>query len=135
GSPARGRLLVPVPPGQGRDRSVAADCARRADRPALADVPAGRGLRMGSRVALVSAGTAAPMLALFALAIVMANTRGALAPFARVGSADRRTRRVLGLFGVGLALSSLIVAVVLVANTGTAMDPAPALLGLFNGGF
>jgi hypothetical protein len=25
--------------------------------------------------------------------------------------------------------------VLLVANTGVAMDPAPALLGLFNGGF
>jgi phosphoglycerol transferase MdoB-like AlkP superfamily enzyme len=54
--------------------------------------------------------------------------------FARVGSADRRAWRVLGWFGVGSVLS-LIVAVVLVANTGTAMDPAPALLGLFNGGF
>ena len=55
--------------------------------------------------------------------------------FARVGSADRRARRVLGWSGVGSTLSSLIVAVVLVANTGVAMDPAPALLGLFNGGF
>ena len=170
------------------------------------------GLRMGSRVALVSTGTAAPILALFALAVVMANIQGALAPFAslmpmlmegtpdasladtlaqarqqlagshrtsgytppaldamvsdlgwyhavlaviaavvvvtllglsvmcwrsfaRVGSADRRARRVLGCFGVGSALSSLIVAVVLVANTGTATDPAPALLAFFNGGF
>ena len=170
------------------------------------------GLGMGSRAALVSAGTAVPMLALFALAVVMANIQGAMAPFAsllpllmegtpdaslaatlaqarqqlagshrtsgytppaldavvsdfgwyhaalavvaavvvvallglsvmfwrrfaRAGSADRRTRRVLGWFGVFSALSSLIVVVVLVANTGTAMDPAPALLGLFNGGF
>jgi hypothetical protein len=170
------------------------------------------GLGTGSRAALVSAGTAVPMLALSALAVVMANIQGALAPFssllpllmdgapdaslagtlaqarqqlagshrtsgytppaldamvsdfgwyhavlaviavvvvvallglsvmfwrsfARVGSADRRARRVLGWFGVGSVLSSLIVAVVLVANTGTAMDPAPALLGLFNGGF
>jgi hypothetical protein len=170
------------------------------------------GLGMGSRAAFVSAGAAAPMLALSALVVVMANIQGALAPFssllpllmdgtpdaglagtlaqarqqlagshrtsgytppaldamvsdfaryhavlaviaaavvvallglsvmfwrsfARVGSADRRTRRVLGWFGVFSALSSLIVAVVLVANTGTAMDPAPALLSLFNGGF
>jgi hypothetical protein len=170
------------------------------------------GLGTGSRAALVSAGTAVPMLALSALAVVMANIQGALAPFssllpllmdgapdaslagtlaqarqqlagshrtsgytppaldamvsdfgwyhavlaviavvvvvallglsvmfwrsfARVGSADRRARRVLGWFGVGSVLSSLIVAVVLVANTGTAMDPAPALLGLYNGGF
>src|SRR5262249_5824464 len=38
-------------------------------------------LGMGSRAALVSAGTAVPMLALFALAVVMANVQGALAPF------------------------------------------------------
>jgi hypothetical protein len=170
------------------------------------------GLRVGSRAALVSAGTAVPLLALFALAAVMANIQGAMAPFAslfpmlmdgtpdaglaatlaqarqqlagshraggytppaldamvsdfawyhaamafvaaivavallglsvvfwrsfaRVGSTDRRTRRVLGSFGALSALSSLIVLVVFVANTGTAMDPAPALLGLFNGGF
>jgi len=55
--------------------------------------------------------------------------------FARVGSADPRTRRVLGCFGAFSALSALIVLVVFVANAGTAMDPAPALLGLFNGTF
>jgi hypothetical protein len=124
------------------------------------------GLGTGSRAALVSAGTAAPMLALSALAVVMANLQGAMAPFAfaryhaalaviaavvvvallslsvmfwrsfaRVGSTDRRTRRVLGWFGVFSSLSSLIVAVLVVANTGTATDPAPALLALFNGGF
>jgi hypothetical protein len=169
------------------------------------------GLGMGSRAALVSAGTAVPMLALFALTVVMANIQGAVAPFAsllpllmggtsdpgltgilaqarqqlagshgtsgdtrpaldamvsdfaryhvalavvaaivvvallgpsvlfwrslaRVGSTDRRTRRVLGGFGVFSAVSSLIVAVVLVANTGTAADPAPALLAFLNGG-
>ena len=54
--------------------------------------------------------------------------------FAGVGSADRRTRRVFGWFGVFSALSSLIVAVLSVANTGTATDPAPALLAFFNGG-
>jgi hypothetical protein len=169
------------------------------------------GLGMGSRAALVSAGAAVPLLALFALAVVMANIQGAVAPFAsllplliggtpdaglagslaqarqqlagshrtsgytppaldamvsdfaryhaalavvaavmvvallslsavfwrsfaRVGPADRRTRRVLGWFGVFSALSSLIVAVVLVANTGTATDPAPAFLAFLNGG-
>jgi hypothetical protein len=55
--------------------------------------------------------------------------------FARVGPADRRTRRVLGWFGVFSALSALMLVVVLVANAGTAHDPAPALLDLFNGGF
>ena len=170
------------------------------------------GLGTGSRAALVSAGTAVPPLALFALAVVMANLQGAVAPFAsllpllmggppdaglagtlaqarqqlagshrtagytppaldamvsdfgryhvamavisavvvvallslgvvfwrgfaRVGSADRRTRRVLAGFGVFSVLSALIVVVVFIANTGTAMDPAPALLGLFNGAF
>jgi heme/copper-type cytochrome/quinol oxidase subunit 2 len=55
--------------------------------------------------------------------------------FARVESADRRTRRVQGWFGGFSAVWSLIMAVMLVANTGTAMDPAPALLALFNGSF
>jgi hypothetical protein len=54
---------------------------------------------------------------------------------ARAGSADPRTRRVLGGFGAFAALSALIVLVVFIANAGTAMDPAPALLGLFNGTF
>lgn len=170
------------------------------------------GLGTGSRVALVGAGTAVPALALLALAVVMANLQGAVAPFAsllpllmggppdadltgplaqarqqlagshrtggynppaldamvtdfgwyhtamavitavvvvallglgvvfwrgtaRAGAADRRTRRVLGGFGVFAVLSSLIVVVVFIANAGTAMDPAPALLGLFNGEF
>jgi heme/copper-type cytochrome/quinol oxidase subunit 2 len=170
------------------------------------------GLGTGGRAVIVSAGTAAPLLALSALAVVMANVQGAMAPFAsllpmlmdgtpddgltdtlaqarqqladshrtsgytpaaldamvsdfawyhavlavlavvvavglaglswvlwrsvaRTDSADRPTRRVLGWFGVLSALSSLIVLVVFVANAGTAMDPAPALLGLFNGGF
>jgi hypothetical protein len=169
------------------------------------------GLGFSRRAALVSAGSAVPMLALFALVVVMANVQGAVAPFASLfpllidgtpdarlagpleearqqlagshraagytppaldsmvsdfaryhvamvvitavvvvallslsalswrgfataGSANRRTRRVWGWFGVGSALLSLLVAVVLVANAGTAMDPAPALLDLFNGG-
>jgi hypothetical protein len=169
------------------------------------------GLGTGGRTALASAGTAAPMLTLSALAVVMANIQGAMAPFAsllpflmggppdaslagplaqarrqlagshrtdgytppaldamvgdfvryhaalavvaavvvvgllglgvvfwrgfaRVGPADRRTRRVLGGLGVFSAVSSLIMAVVLVANVRTATDPAPALLGLLNGG-
>ena len=170
------------------------------------------GLGMGSRAALVSAGSAVPALALLALAVVMANIQGAMAPFsslmpmlmdgtpdanlaatlaqarqqlagshrtsgytppaldamvsdfaryhavmaviaavvvvallglsamlwrrfARARSTDRWARRVLGWFGVFSALSSLMAAVLLVANAGVAMDPAPALLGLFNGGF
>ena len=174
------------------------------------------GLGRGSRAALVSAGTVVPMLALFALAVVMANIQGAMAPFAslfpmltesppdgtadpdvaatlaqarqqlagahrtggytppaldamvsdfawyhvalaviaavvavallglsvmcwrhvaRAGSTSRRTRRVWGWFGAFSAVSVLIMVVLLVANAGTATDPAPALLALFNGGF
>jgi heme/copper-type cytochrome/quinol oxidase subunit 2 len=170
------------------------------------------GLGTGSRAALVAAGTAVPLLALFALAVVVANVQGAMAPFAslfpmlmdgtpdagvagllaqgrrqlagshrtggytppaldamvsefawyhlavavialvvlvallglsvvfwrgfaRTRTADRPTRRVLAWFGVLCAFSSVIVLVLVIANTGTAMDPAPALLGLFDGGF
>ena len=39
-------------------------------------------LRTGSRAALVSAGTAVPLLALLALAAVLANIQGAVAPYA-----------------------------------------------------
>ena len=163
------------------------------------------GLGTGSRAVIVSAGAAVSMLALFALAVVMANIQGAMAPFAsllplsmdglsdvilaqarqqladthatggftppaldamvgdfawyhaalaveaavvvvalvglsvvmwrRFSRADGRARLVWGWFGVFSALSSLMTAVVLVANAGTALDPAPALLALFNGGF
>jgi len=55
--------------------------------------------------------------------------------FARTGSSDRRTRRVLGSFGALSALLSLVVIVVVVANTTTAADPAPALLAFFDGGW
>jgi hypothetical protein len=40
------------------------------------------GLGTGGRAVIVSAGTAAPLLALSALAVVMANVQGAMAPFA-----------------------------------------------------
>ncbi|MFC4149009.1 hypothetical protein ACFO0M_22365 [Micromonospora mangrovi] len=54
---------------------------------------------------------------------------------ARTGTSDRRARRVLRSFAVLSALSSLPVIVVLVANTLTAADPAPALLAFFDGGW
>ncbi|WP_280664231.1 MULTISPECIES: hypothetical protein [unclassified Kitasatospora] len=47
----------------------------------------------------------------------------------------RRTRRTLGSFGVLSALPALAAIVIAVANTGTAADPAPALLAFFNGGW
>jgi hypothetical protein len=53
---------------------------------------------------------------------------------ARTGSSERRTRHALGLAGVFSALLALAVIVVIVANLGTAMNPAPALLAFFNSG-
>jgi hypothetical protein len=53
---------------------------------------------------------------------------------ARTQSSDRRTRRVLALAGVSSALLALVVLVVAMANLGTAMHPAPALLAFFNAG-
>jgi hypothetical protein len=55
--------------------------------------------------------------------------------FARTEASDRRTRRVFRSFGLLSALLSLAVTVVAVANVGVAADPAPALLGLFKGGW
>jgi hypothetical protein len=54
---------------------------------------------------------------------------------AKTGSSDRRTRYVLGSFGVLSALLSLAVIVIAAANMSTATDPAPALLAFFNGGW
>ncbi|MFI0479405.1 hypothetical protein [Actinomadura sp. 9N215] len=55
--------------------------------------------------------------------------------FARTEPSGRRTRRVLGSFGVLSALLSLAGIVVAVANTTTAADPAPALLAFFQNGW
>lgn len=55
--------------------------------------------------------------------------------FAATDRADGRTRRTMGWFGVLSALVALAFIVVAVANTGTAADPAPALLGFYEGGW
>jgi hypothetical protein len=55
--------------------------------------------------------------------------------FAATPSSARRTRRVLGSFGVLTAVLSLVTIVIAVANTTTAADPKPALLAFFNGGW
>ncbi|MFC8826651.1 hypothetical protein ACFT9I_15060 [Streptomyces sp. NPDC057137] len=55
--------------------------------------------------------------------------------FARTGASDRRTRRVLGSFGVLSALLSPAMIVVAVANAITTADSTPALLGFFEGGW
>jgi hypothetical protein len=53
---------------------------------------------------------------------------------ARTRPAERRTRHALGLAGVFSALLALAVIVVALANLGTAINPAPALLAFFNAG-
>ncbi len=92
--------------------------------PAL-DAMVGDFARYHAALAVVAA---VVVVALLSLSVVFWRS------FARVGPADRRTRRVPGWFGVSFALSSLIVVVVFIANTGSAADPAPALLAFFNGG-
>ncbi|MFE3293174.1 hypothetical protein [Rhodococcus sp. NPDC059234] len=54
--------------------------------------------------------------------------------FAGTRSSDRRTRRVLGAFGVFSALVAVLVIVVAAANASTAADPEPALLASLDGG-
>lgn len=54
--------------------------------------------------------------------------------FVRADSADRRSRRVLGAFGVLSFVLMLCAGVIALANVGTAADPGPALVGFFDGG-
>jgi transposase InsO family protein len=76
----------------------------------------------------LAAVAAVAVMALLSLSVVLWRN------FVRTAKADRATRRVLGWFAAFSALSAIAVAVVLVANIGTAADPAPALLAFFNGG-
>ncbi|GAB3825835.1 hypothetical protein [Dactylosporangium cerinum] len=55
--------------------------------------------------------------------------------FAAARSRDRRVARAAAAFGVLMALSTLAVAVVAVANTTVAADPLPGLRGFFDGGW
>lgn len=55
--------------------------------------------------------------------------------FAATPPSDRWTRRVLRSSGLLRALLAAAVAVIAVANTATAADPAPALLAFFEGGW
>ncbi|MFI5704829.1 hypothetical protein ACIOUE_39265 [Streptomyces xanthochromogenes] len=54
--------------------------------------------------------------------------------FAVTDRTEVRTRRTMRSFGVLSALLALSVIVIAVANTGTAAEPAPALLGFYKGG-
>lgn len=55
--------------------------------------------------------------------------------FAGTARTERRTRRVLASFGVVTALLPLFAVLIAVANATTAIDPAPALLAFFEGGW
>jgi hypothetical protein len=72
--------------------------------------------------------TAAVAVILIVMSVVSWRRR------AHTRSSDRRTRYVLGLAGVSSAVLALAVVVVTVANLGTALHPAPALLAFFSGG-
>ncbi|MEV6596601.1 hypothetical protein AB0M36_06980 [Actinoplanes sp. NPDC051346] len=168
----------------------------------------GARLGVGRRATLASAGVVVTMVALFSLALVMANVQGSVTPFASLlpmlvdgpgsgeaagtleqvrqqlagggqpspalqvmiddfaryhlamaviaaivaagltafsvllwkrfaGTArtERRTRRVLASFGVVAALLPLLVGLISAANTTIVIDPAPALLAFFQGGW
>jgi hypothetical protein len=90
---------------------------------------AGR-LAPGRGAALASSGALAAIVAVILTEISVVSWRRR----ARTGSSERRIRRTLGLAAAVSALLALAVIVVAVANLGTAMNPAPALLAFFNGG-
>ncbi|WP_327003064.1 hypothetical protein OHA72_49620 [Dactylosporangium sp. NBC_01737] len=71
------------------------------------------------------------VIATVAAAALLALSVVAWRRFARVGT----DRRAAGAFGALMALSSLAVAVIAVANTTVAADPAPALAAFFDGGW
>lgn len=54
--------------------------------------------------------------------------------FARTAASEHQTRRVLGWVGVVTTVVSLALVMIVVANAGTAADPAPALATFFGGG-
>lgn len=54
--------------------------------------------------------------------------------YRREAASDKRARRLSATFGVLTALLAVAILVVMAANIGTAEDPAPALLGFFQGG-
>ena len=78
-------------------------------------------------------------VAVVALAAVVAVTLAVMSAVswkrrARTRSSERRTRRALAIAAVTSALLALVMIVIAAANLGNAMNPAPALLALFNSG-
>jgi len=76
----------------------------------------------------------AVVVALAGAVTVAAIVMSAVSWRRRARSSERRTRRVLELAGVSSALLALVVLVIALANLGTALHPAPALLAFFNAG-
>ncbi|MFI8763950.1 hypothetical protein ACIGN6_03410 [Streptomyces sp. NPDC053792] len=77
------------------------------------------------------------VLAALASVVAVALIGLSVMAWRRFAAADRsngRTRRTMRSFGVLSAVLALIVIVVALANTDTAADPAPALLGFYKGG-
>ncbi|MFI9407763.1 hypothetical protein [Nocardia sp. NPDC052316] len=75
------------------------------------------------------------VIAAVAALVLIAISIASWTAFARTNSADSRTRRVWGCFGVLFAMVSLAALLVAVVNTSTAADSAPALLAFFEGGW
>jgi len=78
-------------------------------------------------------------VAVVALAAVVAVTLAVMGAVswkrrARTRSSERRTRHALAIAAVSSALLALVMIVIAAANLGNAMNPAPALLALFNSG-
>ncbi|MER7936482.1 MULTISPECIES: hypothetical protein [unclassified Streptomyces] len=77
------------------------------------------------------------VLAVLASVVAVAVTVLSVLAWRRFATADRsevRIRRTMRWFGVLSVLLALMAAVVALANAGTAADPAPALLGFYQGG-
>jgi hypothetical protein len=107
-------------------------------------------VRAGRHRALLGwAGALVTMLGLLSLTVLMANVQGLVAPFSSLlpmlqdgsdtgglgDTADGSARLVLRSLGVLAAAGSLIVAAIVAGNISVAVDPAPALLAFFQGGW
>ncbi|MGW5075990.1 hypothetical protein [Rhodococcus sp. NPDC004095] len=73
------------------------------------------------------------VIATIVAAVLLGMSVASWTTCARTGSSDRRTRRLMGSFGVFWTLLSPVVIVVAVANTTTAANPVPALSAFFDG--
>lgn len=105
-------------------REQLADSSSASDHSAALDVMIRDFSRYHAALAVIAAIVAATLIGMSVVLWKM---------FADTASSDRRTRRVLASFGILSALLSLVVIVVGVANTTTAVKPEPALAAFFEG--